>query len=85
VTRPASPWTNGFVERFHRTLKDEFFAKAFREKWYESVEELQRDLDVYLIRYNERRPRKRYRTQGRTPVQAFSDFKNKPNQQQTAA
>jgi len=32
VTRPASPYTNGFVERFHRTVKDEFFAKAFREK-----------------------------------------------------
>ena len=40
LTRPASPWTNGFCERFHRTLKDEFFAKAFREKIYSSVEEL---------------------------------------------
>jgi hypothetical protein len=34
VTRPASPRTNGFVERSQKTLKDEIFAKAFREKWY---------------------------------------------------
>jgi IS30 family transposase len=85
VTRPASPWTNGFVERFHRTLKDEFFAKAFREKWYDSLEELQKDLDAYMVRYNERRPHKGYRTKGRTPFQAFSDFINQPNQEKQAA
>jgi hypothetical protein len=78
VTRPASPWTNGFVERFHRTLKDEFFAKAFREKWYDSLEELQKDLDAYMVRYNERRPHNGYRTKGRTPFQAFSDSGQPP-------
>ena len=85
VTRPASPWTNGFVERFHRTLKDEFFAKAFREKWYDSVEELQKDLDAYLVKYNERRPHDGYRTNGRTPLQAFRDFLEQPIEQKTAA
>lgn len=85
VTRPASPWTNGFVERFHRTLKDEFFAKAFREKWYTSIEELQKDLNTYLIHYNENRPHDGYRTKGRTPFQAFSDFMNQPIEEKTAA
>jgi len=85
VTKPASPWTNGFVERFHRTLKDEFFAKAFREKWYNSIEELQKDLDDYLVKYNERRPHDGYRTQGRTPLQAFRDFMDQPIEQKTAA
>jgi len=85
VTRPSSPWTNGFVERFHRTLKDEFFAKAFREKWYESVDELQKDLDAYLVRYNERRPHNGYRTKGRTPFQAFSEFMSQPIEEKTAA
>jgi transposase InsO family protein len=85
VTRPASPWTNGFVERFHRTLKDEFFAKAFREKWYDSLEELQNDLDAFIFHYNERRSHSGYRTKGRTPLQAFRDFMNQPNQEKTAA
>lgn len=68
TTRPASPFTNGFVERFHRTLKDEFFTKAFREKWYKSVDELQADLDQFIKFYNEERAHSGYRCQGRTPM-----------------
>lgn len=29
-TQVSSPQTNGFVERFHRTVKEEFLAVAFR-------------------------------------------------------
>lgn len=68
TTRPASPFTNGFVERFHRTLKDEFFSKAFRQKWYQSIDELQADLDRFLTFYNEERTHSGYRCQGRTPM-----------------
>ena len=71
VTRPASPYTNGFVERFHRTLKDEFFAKVFREKWYDSIESLQKDLDEFLEKYNSQRTHTGYRCQGKTPLQTF--------------
>jgi len=28
---PSSPESNGFCERFHRTVKEEFFAVAFRQ------------------------------------------------------
>lgn len=73
TTRPASPFTNGFVERFHQTLKNEFFAKVFREKWYTSLEELQKDLDGFLERYNKDRSHSGYRCQGRTPFQTFLD------------
>jgi len=38
-TKVATPRTNGFVERFNRTVLDEFFREAFREKFYSSVEE----------------------------------------------
>ena len=47
-TKTASPWTNGFVERFHRTVKEEFISIAFRRKLYKSVWELQKDLDVFI-------------------------------------
>jgi hypothetical protein len=71
TTRPASPYTNGFVERFHRTLKDEFFAKTFREKWYSTLDELQADLDQFLKFYNEERAHSGYRCQGKTPMQTL--------------
>lgn len=71
VTRPASPYTNGFVERFHRTVKDEFFAKVFREKWYDSIEALQIDLDEFINCYNTERTHTGYRCQGKTPLSTF--------------
>jgi hypothetical protein len=76
-TEVRSPETNGFCERFHRTLKEEFFAVAFRKTFYESVEHLQADLDQYLNFYNRQRAHQGYRTQGRTPYQAFLDGANK--------
>ena len=70
-TRIGSPETNGFCERFHRTVKEEYFSMAFRRTFYESVDQLQRDLDRYLDSYNRERAHQGYRTKGRTPFQAF--------------
>jgi len=72
-TEVRSPETNGFCERFHRTLQEEFFAVSFRKTFYESVDQLQADLDRYLEFYNRERAHQGYRTQGRTPYQAFLD------------
>lgn len=55
TTRIGSPESNGMVERFNRTLKEEFFSVAYRKRLSESVEALQRDLDAFLSFYNERR------------------------------
>jgi transposase InsO family protein len=68
------PQTNGFVERFNRTVLDEFFRKAFREKLYESVEVLQRDLDEWLIYYNRERPHQGYRNMGRRPIERVGEY-----------
>lgn len=70
-TEVRSPQTNGFCERFHRTVKEEFFSSAFRNQLYESVAQLQQDLDRYLEFYNRERAHRGYRTQGRTPHLAF--------------
>jgi hypothetical protein len=69
--------TNGFCERFHRTVKEEFYAVAFRKTFYESLEQLQRDLDEYLAFYNQERAHQGYRAQGRTPFQTMSEDLNK--------
>ena len=70
----SRPQTNGFVERFNRTLLDEFFRKAFREKLYDSVEALQKDLDRYLKFYNTERPHQGYRNLGRRPIDTVKKF-----------
>ena len=70
-TEIGSPETNGFCERFHRTVKEEFFSVAFRKTFYESVDQLQQDLDRYLEFYNRERAHQGYRTLGRTPYIAF--------------
>jgi len=71
TTKVATPRTNGFVERFNRTVLDEFFRTAFRKKFYESVDVLQADLDEWLKHYNTRMPHRGYRNQGRRPIETF--------------
>ncbi len=71
TTKVASPRTNGFVERFNRTVLDEFFRTAFRKKLYESVDALQKDLDTWLHEYNHDRPHRGYRNLGRRPMETF--------------
>jgi transposase InsO family protein len=66
-TRARHPYTNGFVERLHRTGLDEFFRSAFRTKFYESVEAWQTDLATWLDYYNRERTHQGYRNVGRRP------------------
>lgn len=65
------PQSNGYVERLHRTLLDEPFRIKGREKWFESVEEMQSDLDAFMELYNTKRPHQGRNMNGRTPYRAF--------------
>lgn len=71
-TKVRHPQTNGFVERFNRTVLDEFFRRAFREKYYESVDALQADLDIWLAHYNNERPHRGYRNMGKRPIETVN-------------
>ena len=72
-TKVRSPQTNGICERFHRTVLDEFYRITFRKKIYESIEELQKDLDVWLYKYNNERTHQGKMCCGRTPMDTFID------------
>jgi transposase InsO family protein len=74
-TKARSPQTNGICERFHKTMKHEFYDIAFRKKIYHSLEELQTDVDEWLRKYNEYRPHSGSRCYGKTPWQTFQDAK----------
>ena len=73
-TKVRSPRTNGFIERFNRTILDEFFRIVFRENFYETVDSLQADLDVWLSHYNTERPHRGYRNRGKRPLDTVLDF-----------
>lgn len=73
-TQVRRPQTNGFVERFNRTVLDEFYRIAFRQKLYETVAALQKDLDKWLHEYNYERPHLGYRNQGRRPWETIELF-----------
>lgn len=73
-TQIKRPQSNGFVERFNRMVLDEFFRIAFRETFYESVDALQADLDVWLHHYNYERPHLGYRNLGKRPFDTIQDY-----------
>lgn len=75
-TKARSPQSNGFVERFHRTMKQEFYDIAFRKKIYRTLEELQEDVDQWLTQYNQFRPHAGRYCYGKTPWQTWVE--NKP-------
>lgn len=85
TTKVRRPQSNGFVERLHRTLLDEHFRIKGREKWYESVGEMQKDLDAYLHHYNHERTHQGRGMEGRTPYQAFLDGIPKKESRRKAA
>jgi len=66
-TKVRHPWTNGFVERFQRTVLEEFYQPALLKKTYYTLEDLQCDLDQFLYFYNFQRTHQGYRTKGSKP------------------
>jgi len=72
-TKTKSPQTNGIVERFHKTVLDEFYRIAFRKRIYGSIAELQADLDAWVRSYNQDRPHQGRWCFGKTPMQTFLD------------
>jgi transposase InsO family protein len=72
-TKANSPQTNGICERFHKTMKNEFYDIAFRKKIYNSIDSLQRDVDEWIESYNNSRPHSGKHCYGKTPMQTFID------------
>lgn len=54
LTAPYSPTTTGKVERFHKTLRAEFFRP--NENLYSTIEAAQEGLDTWVCHYNTERP-----------------------------
>ena len=72
-TKAYSPQTNGICERFHRTVKEEFYEVTFRKNLYTDLEALQADLDAWVDSYNNDRCHQGKMCCGRTPMQTLHD------------
>ena len=74
-TKVRHPQTNGICERFHKTILNEFYQPALRRKLYDSIEEIQQDLDDWLNYYNTERTHQGKKCCGRTPMDTLLDGK----------
>ena len=74
-TKVRHPQTNGVCECFHKTILPEFYLVAFRRKIYLSIEELQADLDAWIVTYNNDRTHQGKMCCGCTPIQTLMDGK----------
>lgn len=72
-TKAYSPQTNGICERFHKTMQEECYHILFRKKFYSTLDELQNDIDSWLVHYNNERPHTGKHCFGKTPMQTFQD------------
>lgn len=75
-TKVRHPQTNGICERFHRTIKEEFYDITFRKKLYLSLEDIQTDLNAWIDKYNNHRPHSGRYCYGKTPMQTFEETKS---------
>jgi transposase InsO family protein len=74
-TKVKSPQTNGICERFHKTILQEFYQVTFRKRLYETIEQLQADLDAWLDVYNTERTHQGKMCCGRTPFETMIEGK----------
>ena len=72
-TRAKSPQSNGICERFHKTVLDEFYRVTFRKKLYNTLDELEEDLDIWLRDYDGERVHTGKYCFAKAPMQKFRD------------
>lgn len=74
-TKVKSPPTDGICERFHKTVLQEFYQVTFRKKLCENIDDLQADLDDWLVYYINERTHQGNMCYGRTPIETLADGK----------
>ena len=70
-TKVKSPQTHGICGRFHKTVKDGFYRIALRKKIYDQLEDLQKELDHWLVKYTTQRTHQGKMCCGRTPMETL--------------
>jgi transposase InsO family protein len=69
--RTRAPLVKGICEVFHKTMLKEFYGVVRKHRRYNSIEDLQKDVDRWIADYNEHRPYSGKYRLGQTPMQTF--------------
>jgi hypothetical protein len=59
------------VEKLNQTIHNEFYQVTFRQKIYETLQQLQDDLDKFIDYYNFKRPNRGIRNKGKIPGEIY--------------
>jgi transposase InsO family protein len=76
-TPPRSPNHNAVCERFHGTVLHEFFRVAFHREFFTSVDQLDRQLQTWVVHYNTRRRNRSEYMRGRTPLHVLTTHRDR--------
>jgi transposase InsO family protein len=79
VTKAKHPWTNGYAERLNQTIWQEFWLSRLARQ-FNSIEELQKELDAFMTDYNFKRVHTGYKLKAeglRFPAHAFYDIRKR--------
>ena len=71
TTQVGRRQSNGYIERFHRTLFEEHMRIEGGTTWQEMAAVMRKDLDAYPDTYNRHRPHRGRGMEGRTPYEAL--------------
>jgi transposase InsO family protein len=69
----GKPLLNGYCERFQRTIYEEFYQVIFRKKFFNSLNDLNNELQKYLVYYNFKRLHFGLNKKGALPINAFKN------------
>jgi len=75
--KPRCPRSNVIVERFNRTLLEEFYQLIMIKNIYTSLDQLQDYLEKFIYYYNFKRTNQGNRLKGKIPYQKFINGKRK--------
>lgn len=67
----GKPILNGYCERFQRTILDEFYKVIFRKKFFNNLNQLNEELQRYLVYYNFERLHFGLAKEGALPIDVF--------------
>ena len=79
VTKAQHPWTNGYAERLNQTIWQEFYLCRLTRQ-FNSIEELQKELDKFMTEYNFKRMHTGYKLKAggfKFPGHAFYDIRER--------
>jgi len=79
VTKAQHPWTNGYAERLNQTIWQEFYLCRLTRR-FSSIDELQKELDVFMTEYNFKRMHTGYKLKAggfKFPAHAFYDIRER--------